>query len=162
MLFKEVKEYTNRQRININKDDNLEPGAKVVILTAKEYDDMKKDFIELQDSFIKIENETQLLKKQEQNLKELIENVTAPIYENHKKELENKDLEIKQLTDELNAMKQICSQFNIEISGLNTIDILFRSKHKKLIQEFNKNIWITAKPGAIVDADAKAIPGKKE
>ena len=162
MLFKEVKQYSNRQRININKDDNLKPGEKVILLTANEYEDIKTDFKDLQDNLIKIENENQLLQSQEQNLKELIENVTAPIYENHKKDLENKDLEIKQLTDELNAMKQICSQFGLELMGLNSIDILFRSKHKKLIQDFNNNIWITAKPGEVVNADAKAIPGKKE
>lgn len=84
------------------------------------------------------------------------------LYENHKKELENKDIKIKQLTDELNAMKQICSQFSLELMGLNTIDIMFRNKHKKIIQEFNTNIWITAKPGEVVNADAKAIPGNKE
>lgn len=162
MLFKEVKQYSNRQRININKDDNLNPGEKVILLTANEYEDIKTDFKDLQDNLIKIENENQLLQSQEQNLKELIENVTAPIYENHKKDLENKDLKIKQLTDELNAMKQICSQFGLELMGLNSIDILFRNKHKKLIQDFNNNIWITAKPGAVVNADAKAIPGEKE
>lgn len=79
MIFKEVKEYSTRQRININKDDNLKPGEKVVLLTVNEYEDIKTDFKDLQDTLIKIENENQILQSQEQNLKEVIENVTAPI-----------------------------------------------------------------------------------
>ena len=155
MLFKEVKEYTNRQRININKDDNLKSDTKVIILTDDEYNTIKKDFKDLQDINIKLENENQILKNQEQNLKEIIENVTAPIYENHKKDLEIKDNEIKQLNSQLNLLKKICNQFNLELMGLNTMDLLFRSKHKKLIKDFNNRISIDNQDNKIVNADTK-------
>ena len=158
MIFKEVKEYSNRQRIDLNKKDNLKPGANVVILTDDEYDNIKKEFLELQEQYKILENQIQMQQDQEHNLKEIIENVTAPIYENHKKDLANKDLEIKQLTDELNAIRKSCSQYNIELMDLNAIDIIFRSKHKKLIKEFNNTIFVNMEV-APIDADAKTLPG---
>lgn len=157
MIFKEVKQYSNRQRIDLNKKDNLKPGAKVVILTDTEYDNIKKEFLELQEQYKILENQTKIKQDQEQNLKEIIENVTAPIYENHKKDLANKDLEIKQLTDELNAIRKSCSQYNIELMDLNAIDILFRHKHKKLIKDFNNTIFVNMEVNPI-DADAKTLP----
>lgn len=160
MIIKEVKEYSTRQRINLKKEDNLKPGEKVVIFSENEYNNFMKDFQELQDNIIKLENENQLLQNQEQNLKEVIENVTTPIYENHKKELENKDKQIKQLNDKLNAMKKICSQFIIELMSLNLMGML-RGKHKKIIGEFNNKIWIDSKDKNIVNADAKQIVEKK-
>ena len=158
MIFKEVKEYSNRQRIDLNKKDNLKPGANVVILTDDEYNNIKKEFLELQEQYKILENQIQMQQDQEHNLKEIIENVTAPIYENHKKDLANKDLEIKQLTDELNAIRKSCSQYNIELMDLNAIDIIFRSKHKKLIKEFNNTIFVNMEV-APIDADAKTLPG---
>lgn len=158
MIFKEVKEYSNRQRIDLNKKDNLKPGANVVILTDDEYNNIKKEFLELQEQYKILENQIQMQQDQEHNLKEIIENVTAPIYENHKKDLANKDLEIKQLTDELNAIRKSCSQYNIELMDLNAIDIIFRSKHKKLIKDFNNTIFVNMEV-APIDADAKTLPG---
>lgn len=163
MLFKQVKEYSKRQRINLNKDDGLNPGDNVVVLTANEYDNIKKDILQLQDQAIKLEKENQILQNQEQNLKEIIQDVTTPIYENHKKELQDKDLQIKQLNNELKTLKAKCNQFNLDLMGLNAIDIVILRKYKKLIQEFNNTISIGLTPGAIdIDADAKAIPGGKE
>ena len=162
MLFKQVKEYSNRQRINLNKNDGFAPGDNVVVLTANEYDNIKKDILQLQDQAIKLEKENQLLQNQERNLKEIIQDVITPIYENHKKELENKDLQIKQLTNELNSLKAKTNQYNLDMQGLNLIDMFIFRKHKKLINDYNSTISI-ANPGAIeVDADAKAIPGDKE
>lgn len=160
MLFKEVKEYSKRQRVNITNNDELETGSKIVILTDKEYDNFKSEVVELQDQLRKLEKENQLLQKQEQNLKQIIQDVTAPIYENHKKELENKDKEIKHLTNELNTMKKVCSQYNLDMTGLNIIDILIFRKHKKLIKNFNGSIWVNA--DAPVITDAKAIPDKEK
>lgn len=162
MLFKEVKEYSQRQRINLNKDDGLKPGDKVVILTNGEYENIKKDILELQDQAIQYEKENQILQSQEQNLKEIIQDITAPIYENHKKELENKDLQINQLTNELNALKVKINQYNLDMQGLNLIDIAILRKHKKLIKDFNSTISFADKGANIVDVDAPAIPGDKE
>lgn len=160
MLFKEVKEYSKRQRVNITNNDELETGTKIVIMTLKEYNNFKSDVVDLQDQLRNLEKENQLLQNQEQNLKQLIHDVTTPIYENHKKELENKDNEIKQLTNELNTMKKVCSQYNLELTGLNIIDILILRKHKKLIKNFNSSIWVNNDDTVI--ADAKAIPGKEK
>lgn len=160
MLFKEVKEYSKRQRVNITNNDELETGSKIVIMTAKEYDNFKSEVVELQDQLRNLEKENQLLQKQEQNLKQIIQDVTTPIYENHKKELENKDNEIKQLTNELNTMKKVCNQYNLDMTGLNIIDILIFRKHKKLIKNFNGSIWVNVNDPVI--ADAKAIPDKEK
>lgn len=157
MIFKEVKEYSNRQRINLNKDDGLLPGDNVVVMTANEYNDFKSDVVELQDKIRNLEKENQLLKDQERNLNGLIQNVTAPIYENHKKELQDKELQIKQLTNELNTIKKVCNQFNIKISGLSAIDIIFRGKHKKLVSDFNNSIWVNVEDDNIIDADTKKL-----
>lgn len=157
MLFKEVKEYSNRKRINVNQDDGLCPGDSVIVMTSKEYEDFKNDVVELQDIISNLKNENQLLKNQERNLKEIMENITNPIYENHKKEMQDKELQIKQLTDELNTLKKVCSQYNLDMTGLNTIDIVIFRKHKKLINDFNNSIWVNVEDAKIIDADTKKI-----
>ena len=112
MLFKQVKEYSKRQRIDINKSDGLTPGEEVAIIPVKKYEELKAELLELQENIKQKDNEIQLLQKQDQNLKEIIQDVTAPIYENHKKELQKKDSEIKQLQVQLELMKNKTSQYN--------------------------------------------------
>ena len=160
MIKKEVKAYgkSQRQRIDFNKGDLLEVGQEVNILTNQEYD----EFLECQSELQKVKNELIAMQNQEVNLKELIQDVTAPIYENHKKELENKDLQIKQLTNELNALQIKINQYNLDMQGLNLIDIAILRKHKKLIKDFNSTISFADKGANIVDVDAPAIPGDKE
>ena len=104
MIKKEVKAYgkTQRQRIDFNKRDHLEVGQEVNILTNQEYEEL----LECQSELQKVKNELIAMQNQEVNLKELIQDVTAPIYENHKKELENKDIEVKGLRLQLELMKE--------------------------------------------------------
>ena len=160
MIKKEVKAYgkSQRQRIDFNKGDHLEVGQEVNILTNQEYEEL----LECQSELQKVKNELIAMQNQEVNLKELIQDVTAPIYENHKKELENKDLQIKQLTNELNALQIKINQYNLDMQGLNLIDIAILRKHKKLIKDFNSTISFADKGANIVDVDAPAIPGDKE
>ena len=160
MIKKEVKAYgkSQRQRIDFNKGDLLEVGQEVNILTNQEYEEL----LECQSELQKVKNELIAMQNQEVNLKELIQDVTAPIYENHKKELENKDLQIKQLTNELNALQIKINQYNLDMQGLNLIDIAILRKHKKLIKDFNSTISFADKGANIVDVDAPAIPGDKE
>ena len=160
MIKKEVKAYgkTQRQRIDFNKGDHLEVGQEVNILTNQEYDEL----LECQSELQKVKNELIAMQNQEVNLKELIQDVTAPIYENHKKELENKDMQINQLTNELNALQIKINQYNLDMQGLNLIDIAILRKHKKLIKDFNSTISFVDKGANIVDVDAPAIPGDKE
>ena len=157
MIKKEVKAYgkTQRQRIDFNKGDLLEVGQEVNILTNQEYDEL----LECQSELQKVKNELIAMQNQEVNLKELIQDVTAPIYENHKKELQNKDKQINQLQDKLDALKKIFNQFIISITSLSAWDIFFRGKHKDLISDFNSRIWITTKDNEVEDMDQPAIPG---
>lgn len=157
MIKKEVKAYgkTQRQRIDFNKRDHLEVGQEVNILTNQEYEEL----LECQSELQKVKNELIAMQNQEVNLKELIQDVTAPIYENHKKELQNKDKQINQLQDKLDALKKIFNQFIISITSLSAWDIFFRGKHKDLISDFNSRIWITTKDNEVEDMDQPAIPG---
>ena len=157
MIKKEVKAYgkSQRQRIDFNKGDHLEVGQEVIILTNQEYEEL----LECQSELQKVKNELIAMQNQEVNLKELIQDVTAPIYENHKKELQNKDKQINQLQDKLDALKKIFNQFIISITSLSAWDIFFRGKHKDLISDFNSRIWITTKDNEVEDMDQPAIPG---
>ena len=157
MIKKEVKAYgkTQRQRIDFNKGDHLEVGQEVNILTNQEYEEL----LECQSELQKVKNELIAMQNQEVNLKELIQDVTAPIYENHKKELQNKDKQINQLQDKLDALKKIFNQFIISITSLSAWDIFFRGKHKDLISDFNSRIWITTKDNEVEGMYQPAIPG---
>ena len=157
MIKKEVKAYgkTQRQRIDFNKGDHLEVGQEVIILSNQEYEEL----LECQSELQKVKSELIAMQNQEVNLKELIQDVTAPIYENHKKELQNKDKQINQLQDKLDALKKIFNQFIISITSLSAWDIFFRGKHKDLISDFNSRIWITTKDNEVEDMDQPAIPG---
>lgn len=161
MIFKQVKEYSKRQRIDINKSDGLTPGDEVAIIPVKKYEELEAELLELQENIKQKDNEIQLLQKQDQNLKEIIQDVTAPIYENHKKELQKKDSEIKQLQMQLELMKNKTSQYNLELMGLNAIDIAIFRKHKKLIKNYSDEIALVGVDPKIIDADAKAIPGNE-
>ena len=157
MIKKEVKAYgkSQRQRIDFNKGDHLEVGQEVNILTNQEYDEL----LECQSELQKVKSELMAMQNQEVNLKELIQDVTAPIYENHKKELEDKDNQIKQLQRQVDALKKIFNQFIISITSLSAWDIFFKGKHKDLISDFNSRIWITTKDNEVEDMDQPAIPG---
>ena len=161
MLFKQVKEYSKRQRIDINKSDGLTPGDEVAIIPVKKYEELEAELLELQENIKQKDNEIQLLQKQDQNLKEIIQDVTAPIYENHKKELQKKDSEIKQLQVQLELMKRKTNQYNLELMGLNAIDIAIFRKHKKIIKNYSEEIAVVGVDPKIIDADAKAIPGNE-
>ena len=66
-------------------------------------------------------------------------------------------MQIMTLTDELNTLKKVCSQYNLDMTGLNTIDIVIFRKHKKLINDFNNSIWVNVEDAKIIDADTKKI-----
>lgn len=158
MIFKQVKEYSKRQRIDLNKNDGLTPGEEVAILTASEYENIKSKMLQMQDTITANEKEIELLQSQEQNLKELIENVTTPIYDNHEKEMQKKDNEINQLKALLELMRNKTNQYNLELMGLNAIDIAIFRKHKKLIQNYNEEITLIGVDPKLIDAES-VIPG---
>lgn len=167
MIHKKVKEYSNRQRIDLNKKDGLDADAEVVIMSASEYDGIKQNILNLTSQLRNTENklnakkdEIQIYKDQEQNLKEIIADAIAPIDEHYKKELSIKDKQIKQLQMQLKALQVKTNQYNLDMQGLNALDMFIFRKHKKLIQKFNDEIAVIEDEPKIVDADAKAIPGK--
>ena len=155
MIHKKIKEYSNRQRIDLNKKDGFDAGADVVIMTAKEYEDIKTKLFE----YNAMDKELEILKNQEQNLKEILADAIAPIDDHYKKELSKKDKEIKQLQVQLKAMQDKTNQYNLDMQGLNAFDLLIFRKHKKLIKSYNEDIAIIGVDPKIIDADAKAIPG---
>ena len=155
MIHKKIKEYSNRQRIDLNKKDGFDAGADVVIMTAKEYEDIKTKLFE----YNAMDKELEILKNQEQNLKEILADAIAPIDDHYKKELSKKDKEIKQLQVQLKAMQDKTTQYNLDMQGLNAFDLLIFRKHKKLIKSYNEDIAIIGVDPKIIDADAKAIPG---
>ena len=169
MIIKKIKEYgkTKRQRIDLAKSDGFNADEDVVIIPVNEYDGIKQNILNLtsqlrscEDKVTAKDSEIEIYKDQEQNLKQIVEDVTAPIYKNHKKEIEKKDNEIKQLQDQLKALQQISSNYNIRMGGLSAIDIVFRKKHKDLIEDFNSKIWIINQDNQVEDLDLKKLPGK--
>lgn len=142
MIIKEVKEYSKRQRINLNKSDNIPTGSEVVIIPKKEYDNIKKQL----DTIPAKDKELELYQKQENNLKQIIEDVTNPIYENHQKQLTIKDNELKQLKHELRELQALTYQYNLSIMGLNVIDILIFRKHKLLVKKFTEDNVVPSDP----------------
>ena len=160
MIKKKIKEYGNkskRQRIDINLSDGFKPGDEVVLIPANEYDEIKTKLFE----YTAMDKELQILQNQEQNLKEIVEDVTTPIHENYKKELQDKDTQIKQLQRQLNTLKRIFNQFIIDITSLSAWDIFFRGKHKDLISDFNSKIWITTNDNEVEEMDQPAISGSE-
>ena len=162
MIIKQVKEYSNRQRIDINKSDGLNPGSEVVILSKSDYNNLINENKDLNNELTVKTTELQLLKDQENNLKDIVTDSIAPIDKHYQKELENKDNQIKQLKHQLNTLQAKANQHNLDMQGLNVFTMFFLRKHKKLISNFNDTITAITNDPKIIDADTKAIPGSKK
>ena len=176
MLFKKVKEYSKRQRIDINKSDGLTPGEDVAIIPKQKYDEIKQDILDLQNELMTARNESEMLqeinnnlekqiqdlKDKEVNLQQLIKDAVTPIDEHYQKELENKSNEINQLQMELKTLRAKAYQNNLELMGLNIFDLGIFRKHKKLIKEFNQELTILSSDPNIVATDVKAIDNKNQ
>ena len=173
MIIKTVKEYGKRQRIDINKSDGFSADDKVVLVPAEKYDKIKQDIMDLQTELMTARNESEMMaevnaKLTEQiedernrkiNLKEIIKDAVTPIDNHYQKEISKKDDELKQLKLQLKAMEQKTNQYNLDMQGLNTIDIAIFRKHKKLIQKYNEEITLIGKNPEVIAADGTALPG---
>ena len=176
MITKKIKEYgtkTKRQRIDINVSDGFAPGDEVVLIPVEKYAEIKDNILDLQNELMTARNESDMmaeinakLESQIQNQKidldKIIEKAVTPIDKHYQKEIGNKDNEIKQLKLQLKQWETKTNQYNLDMQGLNLIDIAIFRKHKKLITDFNDEITILAVDPKIIDADAKAIPGKDD
>ena len=142
VIIKEVKEYSKRKRINILKDDGFKPGDKVVILPLASYDDMIAELQRLEQLVTDYQMQEESIGNEKSN--ETVSNVVEHIYQMHQKQLENKDKIIQEKELEINRLKSITSKYNTSMNGLSTFDMLFRRKHKQLIDDFQSSIWITS------------------
>lgn len=143
MRIKEVKEYSNRQRINLTMDDGFESGQKVVLLSEDEYSEIEKKIKLLEKDVEIVKSENKILSSQQNNLTNVIEEVLTPVQEQHQKTIDSKNNEINQLNKELNSLKHKSSQFCIDIMSLSTLQMLFSNKKKVLVDDFNKSILIS-------------------
>ena len=164
MIFKEVKEYgekSKRKRIDINKADDLEAGAKIVIMTVPEHDGIKENIINLTNQLRTAEtklsakkDEIKIYQNQEQNLKQIIEDVTSPIEEHYKKELNKKQDKIDELEAKLNELQTKTNDFKLDMMGLNAIEILLLRKHKKRIRTFDEDLKLASSDPPVINANA--------
>lgn len=176
MIIKQVKEYgkkDTRQRIDINKGDNLEAGTKVVLIPLDDYNkadaelsDLKNIILNTKMELDQLRSENTFLKqqmeKQELNLKEIVQDVTAPIHQHYKNELENKDNQIKQLQDKLDTLEYRCTQYNLELTGYNGLELIVLRKHKNLAKQFSADVQLIVRNNQeIVGVDAEALPGNE-
>ncbi len=179
MLFKQVKQYgaDKRQRIDINKSDDIPPGdINVVIFTEDEYTDLKQDILDLQNEMQEIKNKNNTIlevkehlesqiedyKNQQNNLKEIVRDVTEPI----RKELQKKDDKINELETKLDAIELKFNEYNLELNGLNGIEMILLRRHKSTIKEYSATINTIIKSNKIdkniVDADVNTLTDTKQ
>ena len=136
-ISKEVKDYSGRLRININKNDGLNPGDNVVLI-------LESDYQKLQAEKETLSSKVEMLEHERTNLEELVNITLNPIHEHYKSELEKKDNIIKAKDDELNNMLSrsiLPFSATTSISGLSFIDLV-RGKHKNVINDFHDRIWV--------------------
>lgn len=179
LVKKEVKEYSSRLRVNLNKSDGFVDGDGVTVIVTEvledwlqEYEDtiaekqsiingLSKQINLLKKDIEKLTIENDLLNNQQNNLKNIIDDIVNPIHEKHQKELSDKDVTIKQLQMENNALKHKSSQFCIDIMDLSALQFIFTDKKKVLIDDFNKSISLVLPNDAIADTDVKRIEDVK-
>ena len=160
MIIKEVKEYSKRQRININKEDGFTDGQEVVILTVEEYEELKQaenllsiQIHTLKEDIDKLTIENKLLNTQQTNLKDIIADVITPINEQHQRELSAKDLEIGRLKAEVKGLEHKSHQLCIDIMDLSALQLIFTDKRKVMIDDFNKSISVKIDNDSITDIE---------
>ena len=180
MIIKQVKEYSNRQRITLNKSDGLKDGQEVVVLPTKEYDfqirvkdnkisELKETINEKNNQINSLEKEIEkltieknLLQNQQNNLKDIIEDTINPIHKQYKEQLSEKNDTISELKMENKSLKNKSNQLCIDIMDLSALQLIFTNKKKVLIDDFNKSISIVLpNDTTISETNAKQIEDKK-
>ena len=169
-IEKQIKEYSKRQRINLNKSDGFNDGDMVMIMSINEFEEIKQELMDLNTYKAKVnayENGNELLKNiQVKNDNDMaIDNITN-FYEKELTKKDNiiseKDKLIDKIRDEKNKeitrLKDIFSNYEKRVYGLNPFDVLFR-KNKKLSDEFHSSIWIIT-DNEIDVTESKSISNK--
>ena len=143
-----VKSNNGYGRLSLGKlGDKFNINDVVYVLTESEYQSL------MQNADDELIPEPEPKREIDKELENLLEVSLKHINETHKEQLEDKDNQINQLTDKLNAMQSAFHQFNIGINQLSALDILFRKKHHQVINDFNESIWIISKEDNIINAD---------
>ena len=143
-----VKSNNGYGRLSLGKlGDKFNINDVVYVLTESEYQSL------MQNADDELIPEPEPKREIDKELENLLEVSLKHINETHKEQLEDKDNQINQLTDKLNAMQSAFNQFNIGINQLSALDILFRKKHHQVINDFNDSIWIISKEDNIINAD---------
>lgn len=151
---KEVKEYSSRQRINLNKSDGFNDGDIVVIMPNNEFEEIKEQLMQLNTYKAKVN----AYEKGNELLKGMSTDTSKDIVDSYEKRLDKKDDELKQKDKEINRLKDIFSNYEKRVYGLNAFDVLFR-RNKKLSDEFHNSIWII-KDNETIDTENKQISNK--
>lgn len=162
--MKEVKEYTGRQRINLNKSDGFNENEEVYIMNTKEYEDLKSRIIAFEVYKEKAISEKETaVKTANETSKEVLQNIHNEFkkeYESKERiyldQLEEKETKINNLENELKNLKAIVSNFLIQLNGLNLLDFVFRNKHKDMIEDLKESVWIVKPDVEIISNDDQA------
>lgn len=151
---KDVKEYSKRQRINLNKGDGFNDGDIVIVMAISEFEEIKKQLIQLNTYKAKVE----AYETGNELLKGMSTDSSKDIVEAYEKRLDKKDNQLNEKDNEISRLKDIFSNYEKRVYGLNPFDVLLR-RNKKLSDEFHNSIWIIA-PDESEITETKKISNK--
>ena len=151
---KDVKEYSGRQRINLNKGDGFNDGDIVIVMAVSEFEEIKEQLLQLNEYKAKVEAFEKIAQQPPKDNDETIEKIS----QGYEERLDKKDNELKEKDKEISRLKDIFSNYEKRIYGLNLFDMILR-KNKKLSDEFHDSIWIINE-NETIDTEKKMISNK--
>lgn len=151
---KDVKEYSSRQRINLNKGDGFNDGDIVIVMAINEFEEIKEQLMQLNTYKAKV----QAYETGNELLKGMSTDTSKDIVESYEKRLDKKDNELKEKDKEISRLKDIFSNYEKRVYGLNPFDVILR-RNKKLSDEFHNSIWII-NDNETIDTENKMISNK--
>lgn len=151
---KDVKEYSGRQRINLNKGDGFNDGDIVIVMAVSEFEEIKEQLLQLNEYKSKVEAFEKIVQQPPKDNEEIIKKIS----QGYEERLDKKDNELKEKDKEISRLKDIFSNYEKRIYGLNLFDMILR-KNKKLSDEFHDSIWIINE-NETIDTEKKMISNK--
>lgn len=151
---KDVKEYSSRQRINLNKGDGFNDGDIVIVMAINEFEEIKEQLMQLNECKAKVEAFEKIINQPPKDKDETLEKIS----QRYEERLDKKDNELKEKDKEIGRLKDIFSNYEKRVYGLNPFDVLFR-RNKKLSDEFHNSIWII-NDNETIDTENKMISNK--
>ena len=151
---KDVKEYSGRQRINLNKGDGFNDGDIVIVMAINEFEEIKEQLLQLNEYKAKVEAFEKIAQQPPKDNDETIKKIS----QGYEERLDKKDNELKEKDKEISRLKDIFSNYEKRIYGLNLFDMILR-KNKKLSDEFHDSIWIINE-NETIDTEKKMISNK--